>query len=251
MLRFVAILLEAVEARGGCEERGNMGRKYGPRMAGRRKCHRDKDDSVLDGILDNTNTDYCVFGPISKNPNGTFSFGDKLCIDPDQHIYKCQDGIDLDFKKVWNCDNFVIQEQISGKCLVRDDGKYFLGSCDTCLNNTFFNLTDQCLKPNIEDTIGTLLCDEINKSFNTKQKRRNRGTPLCKLMDIQDELEDSIEDVLKPTGLRKLTVKIDKNGPGYDRFVGNVLDRLVGPNDCDQHLFRSTVFRNSRRRRKC
>ncbi|OQS54810.1 hypothetical protein EHP00_165 [Ecytonucleospora hepatopenaei] len=181
--------------------------------------NRDISQDVLAGVLDNTNRNFCVFGPIRKNVSqNTFSFGSKLCIDANQRIYTCEDGLELDFKKIWNCDNFVIQEQISGKCLQKENDMYFLGSCNTCLNKSFFNLTDRCLKPSLKDTIGTLLCDDIaeatRKNITKKQK-----SPLCKLMKIQKQLNEEVEDIVQPLGLRKMIDRIEKRGKYYDRMV--------------------------------
>lgn len=203
----------------------------------RRNKEYDVKDKVLAGVLDHTNTAFCVFGPIRKDyNNNTFSFDSKLCIDADQRIYTCPNGLELDFKKIWNCDNFVIQEQISGKCLLREKGMYYLGSCNTCLNNSFFNLTDKCLKPSLNDTIGALLCDEIAEATRMKIANKKGTKPLCKLFKIQKQTEDEVEDIIKPLGLRDMIKRIQRQGKEYDRMVAKPMSELMTERDCRDYM---------------
>lgn len=216
-----------------------------------RRAKRDMRDLVLDGVLDNSNRNFCVFGPITKNDEqNTFSFNSKLCVDADQRIYSCDCGLDLDFKKIWNCDNFVIQEQISGKCLQKVNGKYFLGSCNTCLNNTFFNLTDKCLKPSISDTIGTLLCDEITEATRKTVNKKKPISPLCKLMKIQKELRTEVEDIVLPIGLRSTIDRIDEEGKQFDKIVRPPKRELYSIPSCKKiRDYRRSLAEDERRRR--
>lgn len=201
------------------------------------------DFQLIQGILDRQNTNVCVFGPIIQNTaQNTFSFNSKLCIDPNQRIYSCNNGLDLDFKSIWNCDNYVIQEQISGKCLHKIQSKYYLGNCNTCTNNTFFNMTNNCLKPSLVDAIGTLLCNETDILFKNKIQNNQCKKPLYKIRDIEYQLNDTIFDVFKPTELCEVLNAIDNETTRRKNLFKKTYD-IVGNN--------SNIRKNKRSTRKC
>lgn len=178
-------------------------------------------DGVLDGILNNYSLDFCVFGPIKKNRNNkTFSFNEKLCVDADQRIYTCPDGLELDFKQEWMCDNFVIREQISGKCLQRSGSNYYMGSCNMCTASTFFNLTDRCLKPSISEAIGSLLSDDITKQQRKALRRcKEDNKPLNRLTFLQREANENVRDIIRPLGLKDLARRIEREAPKFERSI--------------------------------
>ncbi|KAL6122678.1 hypothetical protein NUSPORA_00207 [Nucleospora cyclopteri] len=194
-------------------------------------CYSRADENVLSRILDPNNSRMCVFGKINHNNlTGSFNFTDPLCIDTNLRVFSCKGGLNLHFKKIFNCDNFMIQEQLTGKCLYRNNGSYFLSTCNSCLNDSFWNLTDKCLKPNINDAIGNLLCGQVS---NKRIKRKfSRPKPMCALYYIEKNLKSSMHDIIKPLGLRETVENISRTSDSYKRYLHNELYQFGMPKHC-------------------